>query len=191
MVGCRHHNYIVAGSSSRLGIMAVIMVDAARITRFRALKGQGKIVCLTAYSAPMAHALNAHCDVLLVGDSVAKVLYGMDTRQGADLGMMIRHGRAVMRRRKNALVIIDLPRGSDETSPRQDLASARRVLDETNADGVKLKGGSDVAGHVALLTYSGIAVLAYIGLMPHPLPQIAVFRQLAPTRRQPAMAKFW
>ena len=97
------------------------MVDSARITQFKALKGQRKIVCLTAYSAPMAHALDAHCDLLLVGDSVAMVLYGMDTTQGADLDMMIQHGQAVMRRRQNALVIIDLPAGSYENSPKQAL----------------------------------------------------------------------
>ena len=79
------------------------------ISDFIALKGQRKIVCLTAYSAPMAHALDPHCDLLLVGDSVAMVIYGMDTTQNADLDMMIRHGQAVMRRRQSALVVIDLP----------------------------------------------------------------------------------
>ena len=156
--------------------MAVIMVDSARIAQFKALKGQRKIVCLTAYSAPMAHALDAHCDLLLVGDSVAMVLYGMDTTQGADLDMMIRHGQAVMRRRQNALVIIDLPAGSYENSPQQALASARRVLDETGADGVKLEGGSDIAGHVALLAESGIAVLAHIGLLPQHVSSKSGFR---------------
>lgn len=78
------------------------------ISDFITLKGQRKIVCLTAYSAPMAHALDPHCDLLLVGDSVAMVIYGMDTTQNADLDMMIRHGQAVMRRRQSALVVIDL-----------------------------------------------------------------------------------
>ena len=55
------------------------MVESARIKQFKSLKGQRKIVCLTAYSAPMTHALDPHCDLLLVGDSVAMVVYGMDT----------------------------------------------------------------------------------------------------------------
>ena len=79
------------------------MADSPRITKFQSLKGHRKIVCLTAYSAPMAHALDPYCDLLLVGDSVAMVLYGMDSTQGADLDMMIRHGQAVMRRRQKRL----------------------------------------------------------------------------------------
>ena len=59
------------------------MVDSARIKQFKSLKGQRKIVCLTAYSAPMTCALDPHCDLLLFGDSVAMVLYGMETTQGA------------------------------------------------------------------------------------------------------------
>ena len=166
--------------------MAVIMVDSTRITLFKALKGQRKIVCLTAYSAPMAHALDAHCDLLLVGDSVAMVLYGMDSKQGADLDMMIRHGHAVMRRRQNALVIIDLPAGSYENSPQQALASARRVLDKTGADGVKIEGGSDIAGHVALLAESGIAVLAHIGLLPQHVSSKSGFRITGRTAEEAA-----
>ena len=78
------------------------MPEKPQIADIMVLKGQRKIVCLTAYSAPMAHALDPHCDMLLVGDSVAMVIYGMDTTQNADLDMIIRHGEAVMRQRKFA-----------------------------------------------------------------------------------------
>ncbi len=142
------------------------MSDSARINNFKSLKGQRKIVCLTAYSAPMAHALDPHCDMLLVGDSVAMVVYGMNSTQGADLSMMIRHAQAVMRRRKNALVIVDLPAGSYETSPEQALNSARRVLNETGADGIKVEGGSSMASSVSTLVDAGVPVLAHIGLLP-------------------------
>lgn len=152
------------------------MVDSPRITKFQSLKGHRKIVCLTAYSAPMAHALDPYCDLLLVGDSVAMVLYGMDSTQGADLDMMIRHGQAVMRRRQKSLVIIDLPAGSYEKSPRQALASANRILDETGADGVKIEGGRGMVDHVALLVGSGIAVLAHIGLLPQHVLSSSGFR---------------
>ena len=146
--------------------MAINMVDSTRIKRFKSLKGQRKIVCLTSYSAPMTYALDPYCDLLLVGDSVAMVVYGMDNTRGADLDMMIRHGQAVMRRRQKSVVIIDLPSGSYENSPQQALASARKVIDETGADGVKIEGGTGIAEHVALLVSSGIAVLAHIGLLP-------------------------
>ena len=152
------------------------MVDSARINLFKSLNGQFKIVCLTGYSVPMTHALDPHCDLLLVGDSVATVLYDIDTIQDADLDMMIRHGQAVMRRRQTAVVIIDLPAGSYENSPQQALATARRVLDETGADGVKLEGGGQIAKHVARLVESDIAVLAHIDLLPQKATSKSGFR---------------
>ena len=73
-------------------------------------------------------------------------------------------------------MIIDLPAGSYEDSPEQALATARRVLDETEADGVKLEGGSQMAGHVARLVDSDIAVLAHIGLLPQKATSKSGFR---------------
>ena len=152
------------------------MPEKPQIADFMALKGQRKIVGLTAYSAPMAHALDPHCDMLLVGDSVAMVIYGMDTTQNADLDMMIRHGEAVMRRRKSSLVVIDLPAGSYENSPAQALASASEIMVKTGADAVKLEGGTDLAPHVKCLVDSGIPVLGHIGLLPQHVVSGAVFR---------------
>lgn len=152
------------------------MHEKPQIADFMALKGQRKIVCLTAYSAPMAHALDPHCDMLLVGDSVAMVIYGMDTTQNADLDMMIRHGEAVMRRRKSSLVVIDLPAGSYENSPPQALASASEIMAKTGADAVKLEGGTDLAPHVKCIVDSGIPVLGHIGLLPQHAVAGAAFR---------------
>jgi 3-methyl-2-oxobutanoate hydroxymethyltransferase len=150
--------------------------EKPQIADFMALKGQRKIVCLTAYSAPMAHALDPHCDMLLVGDSVAMVIYGMGTTQNADLDMMIRHGEAVMRRRKSSLVVVDLPAGSYENSPPQVLASASKIMAKTGADAVKLEGGTDLAPHVKCLVDSGIPVLGHIGLLPQHAVAGAAFR---------------
>jgi 3-methyl-2-oxobutanoate hydroxymethyltransferase len=150
--------------------------EKPQIAYFMALKGQRKIVCLTAYSAPMAHALDPHCDMLLVGDSVAMVIYGMGTTQNADLDMMIRHGEAVMRRRKSSLVVVDLPAGSYENSPPQALASASKIMAKTGADAVKLEGGTDLAPHVKCLVDSGIPVLGHIGLLPQHAVAGAAFR---------------
>ena len=152
------------------------MHEKPQIADFMALKGQRKIVCLTAYSAPMAHALDPHCDMLLVGDSVAMVIYGMNTTQNADLDMMVRHGEAVMRRRKSSLVVIDLPAGSYENSPPQALASASEIMAKTGADAVKLEGGTDLAPHVKCLVDSGIPVLGHIGLLPQHAVAGAAFR---------------
>ena len=103
------------------------MLGKPTINDFVALKGQRKIVCLTAYSAPMANVLDPHCDLLLVGDSVGMVVYGMDTTKNVDLNTMIQHGQAVMRRRKSTLIVIDLPSGSYENSPKQALVSANET----------------------------------------------------------------
>lgn len=77
----------------------------------RQMKGEARIVCLTAYTTPIARLLDPHCDLLLVG-ILGMVLYGMDTTVGVTLDMMIAHGRAVMRGVERACVIVDLPFGT-------------------------------------------------------------------------------
>src|SRR6201992_543002 len=86
-------------------------VTAADIT---ARKGKAPVVCLTAYSAPMAQVLDDHCDLLLVGDSVGMVVHGLPNTVGVTLEMMILHGQAVMRGSRKAMVVIDMPFGSYE-----------------------------------------------------------------------------
>ena len=129
-------------------------------------KGGEPIVCLTAYITPMAARLDEYCDILLVGDSVGMVLYGMDTTLGVTLDMMIQHGRAVMRGAKKALVVIDMPFGTYEESKEQAFRNAARVLSETGASAVKLEGGAKMAETVEFLTGRGIPVLGHVGLMP-------------------------
>lgn len=146
--------------------MSKPMSSSARIAAFQALKAQRKIVCLTAYTAPVTAALDAYCDMLLVGDSVGMVVYGMETTHAVSLEMMIRHGQAVMRRRQNALVVIDLPKGSYEDSPEQALDTARLLVDQTGADAVKLEGGAGMAATIRHLTDNGLAVMGHIGLLP-------------------------
>ncbi|MCC6598650.1 MAG: 3-methyl-2-oxobutanoate hydroxymethyltransferase [Alphaproteobacteria bacterium] len=124
------------------------------------------LVCLTAYTTPMARSLCPHVDLLLVGDSVGTVLYGMPDTTGVTLDMMIQHGRAVMRAAPDVPVIIDMPYGTYEDSPAQALSNARRILQETGAHGVKLEGGVDMAEIIAALTDTGIAVMGHIGLQP-------------------------
>ena len=162
------------------------MPDQDPVSAFRALKGQRKIVCLTAYTAPMAAALDQHCDLLLVGDSLAMVVYGMDNTRDIDLDTMIRHGKAVMRRQENALVAIDLPAGSYEDSPQQALASARRVINETGAHGVKLEGGVAIQAQVEAITGAGIAVMGHIGLLPQHAESVRQFRITGKTDEEAA-----
>ncbi len=131
-----------------------------------ARKGAEPIVCLTAYITPMAARMDPYCDLILVGDSVGMVLYGMDSTLAVSLDMMIAHGRAVCRGAKEALVVIDLPFGTYEESHEQAFRSAARALSETGAGAVKLEGGEEMADTVRFLTRRGIPVLGHVGLMP-------------------------
>ena len=132
----------------------------------RARKGGEPIVMLTAYTARMAELLDPHCDVLLVGDSLGMVIYGLPSTVPVTLEMMCAHGAAVVRGAAGALVAIDMPFGSYEASPEAAFASAARVLKNTGAAAVKLEGGEAIAPTVAFLTARGIPVIGHVGLTP-------------------------
>ena len=124
------------------------------------------IVMLTAYTARSAQLLDPHCDLLLVGDSLGQVIYGLPSSVPVSLDMMINHGAAVVRGSWHSVVIVDMPFGSYEASPEQAFASAARVLKETGAAGVKLEGGAAMAPTVAFLVARGIPVIGHVGLTP-------------------------
>ena len=90
-----------------------------------AAKGGQPLVCLTAYTTPVARLADAACDVILVGDSLGMVVYGLPSTLGVTTEMMIAHGQAVMRGATRALVVVDLPFGSYEESPAQALPPPR------------------------------------------------------------------
>ncbi|MCR6643228.1 MAG: 3-methyl-2-oxobutanoate hydroxymethyltransferase [Terricaulis sp.] len=139
-----------------------------RITapEIRARKGGDPVVCLTAYTAPMAQILDQHCDVLLVGDSLGMVVHGLPNTVGVTLEMMILHGQAVMRGSERALVVVDMPFGSYEAGPEQAFAAATRILKETGAQAVKIEAGATAAPVVAFLTQRGVPVMSHVGLLP-------------------------
>lgn len=132
----------------------------------RARKGSEPLVMLTAYTVRMAQILDAHCDMLLVGDSLGQVIYGLPSTVPVTLDMMCAHGAAVMRGSYHSLVIVDMPFGSYEASPEQAFTSAARLLKETGAAAVKLEGGAAMAPTIEFLSHRGIPVMAHIGLTP-------------------------
>jgi 3-methyl-2-oxobutanoate hydroxymethyltransferase len=129
-------------------------------------KGRQPIVCLTAYTTPTAEILDAHCDLLLVGDSVGMVLHGLPNTVGVTLEMMILHGQAVMRGSQRAMVVVDMPFGSYEGNPQVAHANAVRIMKETGAQGVKVESGQDVPATIAYLVRRGIPVMGHVGLRP-------------------------
>lgn len=124
------------------------------------------IVMLTAYTMRMAQLLDPHCDLLLVGDSLGQVIYGLPSTVPVTLEMMCAHGAAVVRGSWHALVAVDMPFGSYEGSPEQAFGSAARVMKETGCAAVKLEGGEAMAPTIAFLSQRGIPVIGHVGLTP-------------------------
>jgi len=151
----------------------------------RRMKGTPQ-VWLTAYTTPMAQRLDAHCDALLVGDSVGMVLYGLPSTLGVSLDTMIAHGAAVVRGAKRACVVVDMPFGSYQQSPQQAFASAARILAETGASAVKLEGGVEMAETIAFLTARGVPVCGHVGLMPQSVNVAGGFRATGRTNSEAA-----
>ena len=136
------------------------------VPRIRQRKGGEPLVMLTAYTVRMAQIMDPHCDMLLVGDSLGQVIYGLPHTVAVTMEMMAAHGAAVVRGSYHAAVIVDMPFGSYEASPELAFTNAARLLKETGAAGVKLEGGKVMAPTVEFLTARGIPVMAHVGLTP-------------------------
>lgn len=140
------------------------------VPRIRARKKDGvtekPLVMLTAYTARQAQLLDAHCDLLLVGDSLGQVIYGLPSTIPVTLRMMADHAAAVVRGSYHSVVVVDMPFGSYESSPEQAFESASFLLKESGAAAVKLEGGEAMAETIAFLNQRGIPVMGHVGLTP-------------------------
>ncbi len=124
------------------------------------------LVCLTAYSAPVARILDPLCDLLLVGDSLAMTCYGMDSTLPVSLDTMIMHGKAVASSSSHACIAVDMPFGSYQESREIAFRNSARVISETGCSAIKLEGGREMASTIGFLVDRGIPVIAHIGLKP-------------------------
>ncbi len=140
------------------------------VPMIRSHKSDGKtrepLVMLTAYTARQAQLLDAHCDLLLVGDSLGQVIYGLPSTIPVTLEMMSNHAAAVVRGSYHSVVVVDMPFGSYEQSPQQAFESAAKLLKESGAAAVKLEGGAQMADTIAFLNQRGIPVMGHVGLTP-------------------------
>jgi 3-methyl-2-oxobutanoate hydroxymethyltransferase len=155
-----------------------VQAEIKRLTApaIRARKNGTPIVMLTAYHAHTARIVDAHCDVILVGDSLGMVMHGFETTVPVTLEMMILQGHAVMRGSRQALVVIDMPFGSYEASKEQAFLSAARVMKETGCGAIKLEGGERMAETIAFLAQRGIPVMAHVGLTPQSVNALGGFK---------------
>ncbi|MBO9450426.1 3-methyl-2-oxobutanoate hydroxymethyltransferase [Tropicibacter sp. R16_0] len=142
----------------------------------RARKGGEPLVSLTAYTTPMAKFMDAHCDFVLVGDSVGMVLHGLTSTLSVTMDMMIMHGQAVARGLSSAMMVIDMPFASYEEGPQQAFRNAARLMAETGAGAVKLEGGVEMAETIRFLVKRGIPVMAHIGLTPQSINTLGGYK---------------
>ena len=140
------------------------------------MKGERKIVSLTAYHAHTAGIIDPHVDFILVGDSLGMVMHGLETTIPVTVDMMILQGHAVMRGSKQALIVVDMPFGSYEESPQEAFRNASRIMKETGCGAIKLEGGSLMAPTIDFLTSRGIPVMAHIGLTPQSVNTMGGFK---------------
>ncbi len=155
-----------AGPAREAGLSTQADVRALTPPAILARKGAAPLVCLTAYSTPMARLVDKEADVILVGDSLGMVVHGLPSTLGVTLEMMILHGRAARRGTTRACLVVDLPFGSYEAGPDEAFRAAARVMTETGCAAVKLEGGESMAPTIDFLTRRGVPVMAHVGLMP-------------------------
>jgi 3-methyl-2-oxobutanoate hydroxymethyltransferase len=146
-----------------------------------------RLVVLTCYDAAFARLLDqAEVDVLLVGDSLNQVIAGQETTLSATLDQMIYHAAAVRRGAPGALMFVDLPFLTYQVSVPEAIRNAGRVLQETDANGVKLEGGRPMAETVRALVERGIPVMGHLGLTPQSVHALGGYRVQG---REPAAAE--
>lgn len=155
------------------------MSDESRWTTrsIQALKGKEPIAMLTAYDFPTAClADGSGAEILLVGDSLGMVVLGYETTLPVTVAEMIHHTKAVVRARRRALVVTDMPFMSFQTGARDALANAGRLIKEGGADAVKFEGGARVAEAVHAIVEAGIPVMGHLGLTPQSVLQFGGYR---------------
>lgn len=148
------------------------------VLTFRQAKENGeKLTMLTAYDYSTAKLIDeAGVNSILVGDSLGNVILGYEDTLSVTMEDMIHHGAAVARGAKNALVVIDMPFMSYQTSVYDAVVNAGRLMKEGRADAVKLEGGLEVCEQIAAISKCGIPVVAHLGLTPQSINAFGGFK---------------
>lgn len=148
------------------------------VLTFQQAKENGeKLTMLTAYDYSTAKLIDeAGVNSILVGDSLGNVILGYEDTISVTMEDMIHHGAAVARGAKNALVVIDMPFMSYQTSVYDALVNAGRLMKEGRGDAVKLEGGMEVCPQIKAIVDAGIPVCAHIGLTPQSINAFGGFK---------------
>jgi 3-methyl-2-oxobutanoate hydroxymethyltransferase len=156
--------------------------------RLMEMKQRGeKIAMLTAYDYSTARIMDASgMDIILVGDSAANVMAGYESTLPITLDNMIYHAKSVVRAVKRALVVVDLPFGTYQGNSKEALASAIRIMKETEANGVKLEGGLEIIESVQRILSAGIPVMGHLGLTPQSIHKYGTYSVRAREKEEAA-----
>jgi len=128
-------------------------------------KGKSPICCLTSYTSSITKIIDKYCDIILVGDSLGMVLYGMKTTRDVKLETMIVHAKAVKDSAKRSLVVVDMPYNT-YTNKFKAFKNAKKIINSTKCDAVKLEGGKKIFNIIKYLTEKKIPVMGHIGFLP-------------------------
>ena len=128
-------------------------------------KNKKPIVCLTAYSENIAKILDKYCDIVLVGDSLGMVLYGMKSTREVKLDMMINHGKSVRRGISKSILVVDMPYKTYRNK-KEAYINAMKIIKETKCDALKLEGGKKIIDIIKHLLKKNIPIMGHIGLLP-------------------------
>ncbi len=136
-----------------------------KIKKILEKKNKKKIVCLTAYSKNIAKILDKHCDIILVGDSVANVLYGMENTHKITLETIIQHSISVRKGTKKSLLVVDMPKGSYKT-PSQAKKNAKLIFKKIKCDAIKIESNNKNFKIIKEIIKAKIPVMGHIGYTP-------------------------
>ena len=135
------------------------------IKKIQKKKNKTPIVCLTAYSKAIAQIADKYCDIILVGDSLSMVLYGMKTTRNIKIETMILHAKTVKNYSKRSLVVFDMPYKT-YTNKLVAYKNAKKIMKLTKCDAIKLEGGKKIVNIIKYLTKRKIPVMGHVGLLP-------------------------
>jgi 3-methyl-2-oxobutanoate hydroxymethyltransferase len=129
------------------------------------LKNKRPLVCLTAYSKPIAKIVDQYCDIVLVGDSLATAMYGMKNTHDVTLETMIQHGISVRSNMSKALCVVDMPANSYRTV-NEGKKNAILIVKKTKCDAVKIESNGKNFNVIEGIVKIGIPVMGHVGFTP-------------------------
>jgi 3-methyl-2-oxobutanoate hydroxymethyltransferase len=136
-----------------------------KIKKILLKKNKSKIVSLTAYSKNIAKILDNYCDIILVGDSMANVLYGLKNTHTITINNIIQHTQSVKKGIKNSLLVADMPKGSYSSLKKAE-KNAKLIINSTGCDAIKLESNKKNFKIIKNLVKQKIPVMGHIGYTP-------------------------